>query len=64
MISKFSEGRKEVSNLTHAQVLPTAVRNVNICHSEELIFGKRRITAHDIASTSNISVRSVETIIL
>jgi hypothetical protein len=63
LISKFPEGHNEVPNLTHAQVLPTAVRNIDICHSEEPIFRKRRLTVHDTASNSGISVRSVQTII-
>lgn len=33
--SKFSEDRKEVSNLPHAQVQPTALRDVNIRRVEE-----------------------------
>jgi hypothetical protein len=38
--NKFSEGRKEVLNLLHAHVQPTAVCNVNICCVEGLILGK------------------------
>jgi hypothetical protein len=58
--SKFSEGH-EVWNVPHIYVQPVAVRDVN--SSEELIFGNIRITEHDIASNSGMSVGSVETII-
>jgi hypothetical protein len=63
MNSKFSEGCKEVFDLPHAQVQPTAVRDVNILHIEELIFGNTQITVRNIASISGISVGSVETAI-
>jgi hypothetical protein len=39
--SKFSEDCKEVSNLLCAHVQPRAVCNVNICHVEEMILGKK-----------------------
>lgn len=59
--SKFSEGHEEVWNLPHVYVQPVAVHDVN--SSEELILGNRRITVHNIASNSGMSVESVETII-
>jgi hypothetical protein len=57
--NNFSEGCQEVSNLPHAHVQPTAVCNVNIPHTEELILGNRRITVHDIASNTGICDGSV-----
>jgi hypothetical protein len=50
--STFSEGRKEVSNLPHALVQHTAVRDVNIRSPKELIWGNSRITVCDIAAES------------
>jgi hypothetical protein len=41
--NKFLEDRKEISNLTHVQVQPTAVREVNIRRVEKLILGKKQI---------------------
>jgi hypothetical protein len=60
---KFSEGCKKVLNLPHAHVLPKAVCDMNIHHTEEMNLGNRWITVHDIASGSGVSVRSVETVI-
>jgi hypothetical protein len=40
-IVSFFESRREVSDLQHARVQPTAVRNVNIRRVKELILGER-----------------------
>jgi hypothetical protein len=61
--NKFSEDCTEVSNLPHAHVQPTAVRNINIRDAEELILGNKRSTVCDTASNSGTSVGSAETII-
>jgi hypothetical protein len=60
---KSPEGHKEVLNLSHILVHPTAVFYVNICNIRQLIVGNKQITLHDIASNSGICVGSVVTII-
>jgi hypothetical protein len=52
--NKFPEGRKLVSNLPHADVQATAVRDVKIRRVKELILEKRQITVRD---TGHINVR-------
>jgi hypothetical protein len=60
--NKFCDDHKEVSNLLHANIQPTAVHDVNIRLVERLILGNRQITVCNIAYNSTISVLSVETI--
>lgn len=60
---KSPEGHKEVLNLPHVHIHPTAVCDVNICSIEQLIVGNKQITVHDIATNSGIRIGSVETII-
>jgi hypothetical protein len=57
------EGCKEILNLLHAHVQPTALCNVNICCIKELILRKRQSTVCDIASNNGITVGSVETVV-
>jgi hypothetical protein len=49
---KSPEGHKEVFNLPHAHIHPTAVCVMNICSIETLILGKSQITVRNIASNS------------
>jgi hypothetical protein len=41
MLSKFSEGYEEVSDLPQAHVQLTAVCDMNICHVKEPVLGIR-----------------------
>jgi hypothetical protein len=54
--NKFYEDHKEVSNLLHTHIQPTAVHDVNIHLVVGLILGNRQITVCNIASNSAISV--------
>jgi hypothetical protein len=53
--STFSEDCKEISNMPHTCVKPTAVHDVNIHHIEKLILGNRHVTLYDIAFNSGVS---------
>jgi hypothetical protein len=56
---KFSEDRKEDSNLLHAHVQPTSVCHVNIHHVKELILGNTLITVRHNDLNSGISVETI-----
>lgn len=60
---KFSEDCKEIRNLLHVRIQPTAVCCVNICLMKELILGNKWIPVHITAFNSGMCVRSVETVI-
>jgi hypothetical protein len=60
--SKFPEICKEVVNILHAHIQPTAVWDVNVCFVKELILGDRQIALYDTATNSGISVGSVESV--
>jgi hypothetical protein len=53
---KSPEGHKEVLNLSHVHVHPTAVCVVNILSIEQLILGNKEITVHPIATSSGKSI--------
>ena len=59
----FCEGRKEVSNLTHARRPRSSITLQNISHVRDLIHDYRRITVRRICAATTISYGSVQTII-